>query len=596
MPVRLNVVKNGKYQYIRIFESYVNKDGKPRSRVVHSFGRLDQALAQDPDVLQKAEQFVRDWNEKEQAKRQSEREKHAKAVLDGIRQSPTISYNNAPLLNVGVAVINRLWESLNLTAVFDYLKTKTRIQYDYPEYVRLLTFLRLLTPESKLATWEDRNSTIRDFSCADSLQSVYRCLEKLSSQKENIVRSLNLQISKLYDRDLSAAFYDVTTYAFESQNVDVLRNFGMSKDKKFNEVQVVVGLLMDQNGVPIDYEVHPGNTSEYGTLVPMIKKFKKTYAIKKVTVVADRGLNSNENLLALQELDCDFVIAQKIKNVSTDLESKIKDESNWTSLTVDEDGVVTQKAKMLDVCKPVYETKITPRGRRYQSSRQIGQLDVRWLITYSQKRAHKDQADLDRMVEKATRAIETGTAKPNKKGWKSYVLYDQEAQGTPKLDLQKISKQQSWNGLYGICTNSKDLSAEQIDELYHRLWQIEDCFRVSKSVLDTRPCYVWNPERIRGHFLCCYLALVLEKIMAFQVRCAAQQGKIPYMTPQAMLSSLQQASVVLLGAPSDPCYVKVNADNNFDALCRVFGIEPLCRTEDRISLSSKLHMKKIRTV
>lgn len=591
MPVRLNVVRNGKYEYIRVFESYLNENKQPRSRVVQSFGRLDQAT---PDTMERAKKFVEDWNANELAKRQSERQKHADSIIKDLKSTSAASYSSAPVLNAGAAVVHRLWEELKLTETFDYLARKMKVQYDFTEHVRLLTYLRLLDPASKLATWENRNNTIRDFSTVEELHNLYRCLEKLSENKDGVVKSLNRQISKLYSRDFSAAFYDVSTYSFESQNADTIRDFGMSKDKKFNEVQVVLGLLMDQNGIPIDYELHPGNTSEYGTLIPMIEKFIKTYGIKKVTVVADRGLNSNENLLKLEKLGCEFVIAQKIKNASEEIQRMIF-EDNWTEVKTDEDGVIIEKSKFLEIKKDVFETKTSACGRRYPTSNKLGELAVRWLITYSSKRAAKDQSDIDRKIKKATEAIAAGKAKPSKKGWQSYVAFEQETQGKPKLNLQRIKQQQQWNGFYAICTNAKELTAEKIQEIYHRLWRIEDCFRVSKSVLDFRPCYLWNPERIKGHFLSCFLALVLEKLMAWKVREAAEQKAIPYITPEAMMESLRGAGVVVVGSPSDPSYIKVGANENFDALCRLFGLQPICHSEDRASLSVKLRIRKIRT-
>ncbi|WP_303329481.1 IS1634 family transposase, partial [Turicimonas muris] len=160
----------------------------------------------------------------------------------------------------------------------------------------------------------------------------------LQEDKKTIVRHLNKEIQKRTKRTVTAAFYDVTTYSFESRSVSEYKDFGLSKDHKVNEVQVVLGLVMDENGIPIDYELFAGNTSEFETMVPLIKKIKNTYHLKQLIVVADRGLNCAENLFALKEIGCDFVIAQKFKNSAAEIKAQILDPDNWEEFICKDDG------------------------------------------------------------------------------------------------------------------------------------------------------------------------------------------------------------------------------------------------------------------
>ncbi len=182
----------------------------------------------------------------------------------------------------------------------------------------------------------------------------------MKEDKESVVNHLNREIQKRIKRKITAAFYDVTTYSFESRNIADYKDFGQSKDHKVNEVQLMLGLVMDENGIPIDYELFNGSTNEFGTMVPLIKKIKTTYGIDQLIVVADRALHSSENLFALRQIGCDFVIAQKVKNASADEKKAILDQNNWQQSTCDENGEILYHYKTIEVNKPLYETRISP--------------------------------------------------------------------------------------------------------------------------------------------------------------------------------------------------------------------------------------------
>lgn len=182
----------------------------------------------------------------------------------------------------------------------------------------------------------------------------------MKEDKESVVNHLNREIQKRIKRKITAAFYDVTTYSFESRNIADYKDFGQSKDHKVNEVQLMLGLVMDENGIPIDYELFNGSTNEFGTMVPLIKKIKTTYGIDQLIAVADRALNSSENLFALRQIGCDFVIAQKFKNASADEKKAILDQNTWQQSTSDENGEILYHYKTIEVNKPLYETRISP--------------------------------------------------------------------------------------------------------------------------------------------------------------------------------------------------------------------------------------------
>ena len=584
MPARVVMPIERNRQYLRVVKSYRNASGMPTTKILQTYGQLEKALKNDPDVIEKAKLYAEEYNKREAALRERNRLKAEEYSLLGIPMSEQ-GYESAHQFNIGVAVYYSLAKKLSLPIIFKYVKTKSRIRYDIHEYALLMVLFRLVNPASKLATWEDRMKLIIAFHGANNLRACYRTLSRIEVHKDYVVAALNRQISKLCNRDVSTAYYDVTTYAFESQQADTLRIFGMSKDHKSGDVQVVLGLLMDQNGIPMGYELFPGNTSEFSTLIPVIEQYKNKYNINKITVVADRGLNSNENLTKLSQRGCKFIMAQKIKNSNPDIQEKIFSDK-WDYTRKDENGNITYKAKFIRVKKDIYETKISEKTkRRYTTKKVVDELDLVYLVTWSLKRYRKDKADQQRAIEKAQKAIASG-AKPSKRGFRELIKYDQEADGKASLDNEKIEEQAKWHGYYAITTNDLNLSAQEIEDSYHGLWQIEDCFRVSKTFLEFRPCYVWRPESVRGHFLLCYVSLVLEKLLAFLVKKAAEAGTIEKITPQAMMASLGEASVTAF--PGGRFFLKTACDEYFDQLCKLMDLEPIHTTETRRELGHKL--------
>lgn len=590
MSRNVSIISCKGYKYIRVCESYRNAQGQPRSKVIENHGRLDAALTKDPDYVVKLKERVARENEAARAARFKALEDDAQTRIRRLQRTASgePDYSCVKPLNIGAALIRQVWKDLALPQVFRYLQSKSKIEYSYDKAAFLLSSERILHPGSKRNTFYGRDRSIVPFDEISDINVIYRVLDRLSQDKANIVRHLNREINKRLNRTVTAAFYDVTTYAFESRNADELRNFGLSKDHKVNEVQVVLGLVMDEYGIPIDYDLFEGSTSEFGTMLPMIKRIRHDYDLKKLVVVADRGLNSNENLLQLRDLQCDFVIAQKIKNCAEEQQAIVLDSANWQSVLTDDDGVVISY-KTLDVKKEIYETRVSPKtGRKYKVGKPIDELDVRWIVSYSRSRAKKDNSDIDRAVEKARKALANGTNLLKARGYRSLIDIPK-GEGTPKLDLEKIAEARKWAGYYAVCTNLKAESSQDVMAIYRNLWRIEDCFRVSKSMLETRPCFVWTPEHIRGHFMSCYISLVLEKYMAHVL-----QSHSTEFTAEKICRALRSAIVVYDDDVQYPQYQRAyETETGFDEMLRIFGLEPPLRREDKRSLAKKLRLKEI---
>jgi len=217
---------------------------------------------------------------------------------------------------------------MRLDQFFAYRQKKdSKISYDLGSVVKMLVLSRLMAPASKKRSYERKDQYVGQGEM--EIEQVYRCLPFLAKEKENLEVYLNQQLSRMMDRSLSVAFYDLTTYYFESVAADDLAKFGYSKDNKVNQVQVVMGLLIDQAGIPISYSLFPGNTSDFKTLIPVMKDLKKRYGITKMILTADRGLNSGENLAFLKNKGFDYVVGFKVRSATQSIKRQILDEREY---------------------------------------------------------------------------------------------------------------------------------------------------------------------------------------------------------------------------------------------------------------------------
>ena len=594
MPMHVSIVSAKKIKYVRVYSSYRNEQGQPRSRLIENHGRLDRALERDPQYVEKLKARIAEENRLEQLAKDQEIELQARKRMDKLTELAQ-SGNDLPscfhLYNVGAALIRKVWCDLKMPELFRYLQRDRNIEYPYDKAAYLLTEQRLLAPASKLQNFKNKDSSIIDHSEIDHLQDLYRALDILKEDKETIIKHLNREIQKRTKRKITAAFYDVTTYSFESRTASDYKDFGLSKDHKVNEVQVVLGLVMDENGIPIDYELFNGSTNEFGTMVPLIKKIKTTYEIDQLIVVADRGLNSSENLFALRQIGCDFVIAQKFKNASTTEKKAILDQNNWQKSAYDENGELVCRYKTIGVNQPLYKTKTSPTTKRnYKTTKVIDNMDLYWVVSYSPSRAKKDREDRDRAIDKALKAIkEPGRLRPS--GYKSLIKVPRK-DGTPQLDIEKIEEQSKWDGYYVICTNL-EISPQRATEIYRKLWQIEDCFRVSKSQLEARPCFVWTDPHIYGHFLSCFISLVIEKYMLYSLK----QKLGEQVTHEKMCSGLRQAQVVYDDVnPQLPLFLRLYEPGLFDEMSQHFGLQVISRVEKPLGIKRKLHLPGLKVV
>lgn len=385
--------------------------------------------------------------------------------------------------NYGYEIYRMLWDKLKLGSFFQYGQNRdTNFQFQTKIPISLLTFSRLLFPSSKLSTFEGKERFAHEFPC--ELEQMYRSLSFLASQNNRLEEHLNKQIVKKYNRNLAVAFYDVTTYYFESVKMDDLKNFSFSKDNKVNQVQVVMGLLIDDNGIPVSYELFPRNNNDFKTLEPVLMRLKEQYGIKKLIIVADRGLNSKKNLLFLKSIGFEYIMSYKIRSGSKNAKEMVLDESGYTSTSPE------FKWKRCDFQSFIYSD-----GKTHEINDNL-------LITWSLKRAQKDWKDCERIVDKSKRLVESKSQMKAemKKGGKKYVQLTLLEDDRISFNEKQLEIDEQFDGYYGIQYSDSELSPNEVLSTYHGLWKIEERFRALKSNFEARPFIVWTGESIQGHF------------------------------------------------------------------------------------------------
>ena len=555
--MRLNTRRSNGVEYVYFLESYRDPVTKePRTRTVKSFGRRDVLEARDPDIMSKLQAECDRINaETSTSVEEKLAELFKKAPADPVCEGLSLK-------NYGIFCYRALWNELSMDVCFRGIQSLSRSKCDLARSAFFLSALRNMQPCSKIASFRQKDSYLFNFGSL-RLDDMYRYLDMFADYKSKIEAHLYKKLFNGEKKNVSVAFYDVTTYNFESVEADGFRNFGFSKDHRVGEVQVLMGLLIDECGIPLGYELFSGNTSEFKTLLSSLNKLKKQYKVEKVIVVADRGLNSKSNLARIKEMGFEYVLAFKIRGASDDVKAAVLSKDGFTECL---------KEGEEDSCrfKVLEHTQVVVCPDEDGGRNKIYLTDS-LIISYSSKRAEKDAKDRGRLIKKAEKLV----ANPSmfkaelKKGGKSFVAADIDGNSL-KLDAAKIAEQSLYDGYYGILSSDPEISPEEAVSIHHGLWKIEESFRIMKSGLRSRPCFVWTPEHIKGHFVICYLALVLQRLLEKKLKERGIAG-----SSQAIQDSLNKANVMELRIKGQIFYAKEKTPKLYDEIADTLGIAPL---------------------
>lgn len=374
-------------------------------------------------------------------------------------------------------------------AMFDKIHLREFFKpYEY-ERLKDVVICRIAEPDSKRHTAE---VLTKDFLKPLSVDQIYRLMDILSPKQMEIKQRI-FETSKYFikNQHVEILFFDVTTLHFESQIVDELRNFGMSKAHKIGEVQVVLALATTSEGLPIGYNLFPGNTAEVSTLLVSLNDWIKNLNIQDVTVVADRAMMSEANLKAMEEAKFKYTVAAKLRALPKSLKEQILLRKEEIQTTVCRQNTALQEYKY--------------NGRRL-------------IVSYSESRAKKDRKDRDKLLARIQKKLGPKVREKELITNKGYLKYFKEvSKGEMILNQEKIIEDTRWDGLHGVITNDDDANAIQLLERYRGLWVIEESFRINKHTLAMRPIYHYKSNRIESHILICYLAFSVSRYIQNQV-------------------------------------------------------------------------------
>lgn len=570
---------------------------KPTSHILESFGNV----IDDPEAMKLVEKRLQYYQANSGISPSSIAQKIKDLDWDSIPEDPDEAHC------IGFAPYLKLWDELGLGKYFKTAGNNSHLPFDLNDYVAFLCCQRIFQPISKVASWRLRNCSAFDFSDI-KLKHIYETLDILQRRKESIVEMLNRRTTELVGRDLTVALYDVTTLYFESFDQGGLRYRGMSKEHRTQETQVVLGLLVDADGMPLDYELFPGNTAEIHTMLKVIKDYAKRYGLGQVTVVADAGLNQLLNLHRLQQEGYRYIVNwPPYSKLSEDKQEEFLEPTGWMK-GKSEDGLEFGFKEMkTKITKTVRDssnkTEKQPKGEPVKVD-----LELRIVGTYSEARKAHDIEVINEKWEKAKKLAAAGPKKyasSTKKGAGSYLKTEIKSVEASEEYHQKKLK---WAGYTAVATNipESEMGGPLIYKTLRQLWKIEYDFRLLKTNLSARPVFVWTDEHIKGHVLMCYISLVLLQLMGRLLKKAkvflseaevAQALGTLYIAPVAALDKTERGLVHYLCIPKDSVDKLLQKEISKTRLAeckKIFmatGIKPLRSLETLRSIKTKLGVK-----
>ena len=481
MYIRLKTSKKAKYPTLQIVEG-VRKGNKVLQRTVAHLGVIKnkQDLERLKDLADKLIQRLEREGLQLDPKIEVKKLRHKKTVYDGFR-----------------TVLDRL---MDLTGFSNIVQSaQGRHRFDIEEAIKLILVQRLDFPSSKRRTFERQEE--HGFSGID-LQHVYRAMDAIESLGNDLQKQAFISAKEASGEQVDCIFFDVTTLYFESTVQDELKEFGFSKDQKHHQVQIVLALVVDSNGLPIAYDTFKGNLAETKTLIPVLDGLRSRFSIKNVTVICDRGMASRANVEALQEAGFQFIIASKLRGMARSL--KINDLSTYSTLHEQESFEKSDEVLIRTIDHPQYK-------------------DTLLIATHSSARAQRDKDDRDRLIDKLRKKLSSNDDGASIKkiisnsGYKKFTSVQKGS--AIRIDEGAIEEDALWDGFHGIAVSKgSQIRVNEALSKYRGLWRIEEAFRVAKCTLKTRPMFHWTPERIRSHVLLCFMNLFLERYLELLLR------------------------------------------------------------------------------
>lgn len=559
MYLRNYKMKDGD-KHLSIVHSYRDNNKKISTKTIKTFGRLTKLTEEwkmsSEQVLKECERITKEKNDNY---RKSQEPKYIE-IKEGLRVSENEDWDKY----IGDAIPLGFYNQLNIENTIRNSSRKSKEKFDLNAICRLLVTERLFNPSSKKAAWENRNKHF--YKSEFLLHDVYRGVKKLAAHKPKIIRAMNASIGKNnYNRTLSNVFYDVTNYYFEGEETDLLKE-GYSKEHQPKPL-VQMGLLQDKNAIPIGYKLFPGNTNDSQTLLPILNDMKEEFKLSRVVVVADKGNNCSKNIAATYANGDGFVFSQSIRGTKSDQklrnwvisdkgyrahgkDFKIKSKITTKKVHISKDDSADGKQHDVDIPVKIvafWSRKYEERAR-YCRKKTIERAED--IIDNPGKYSTLSNKGAMSLINKTTVAKETGEI--------------DETEDVLQFDYDQLRQYEECDGYYCIVTSEIKMSDDKIIKTYQNLWHIEESFKISKSDLKARPAFMTTEDGLEGHFLICYIALTIARMMQFKLNHKYSVSK--------MFKDLEQCKCVY--ADSNMWLFGHRKKHLTDDLYKLVGFEP----------------------
>lgn len=508
MNLKQSQRKNGRV-YLSIEKAFRDlKTGKPRAKTIRSLGYLDELENKYDDPITHFQELARKMTEEESKER--------KTTL-AINMDDQLKKGTDNKKNFGYAAIIKIYHQLKLDRFFQNKSRHEPFKFNTNSIMILLVISRLLSPGSKKKAFEERKRYFERFKF--SLADIYRALSHYAKIAKEAQRYLHKQITEQFGRDIKTIYYDVTNFYFEIDEADELRKYGRSKERRHNPI-IQMGLAMDADGIPIHYELFPGNKLDKETFRSVIGEVRKNYDTGRIVVVADMGVITGDNIYYLTggKNRNGYVFSFSVRGATGAFKEYVLNEIGYVG--ADGRPVSDETDFKIKSRRIARDINVTMRSGKVAQKTVYEKQVVFWAKKYERKaRAEREEIvkkamDLVKDPQKYKRATTYGAAKYVKN-----LEFDKKSgevikgNKRPTFDSERLAEDEKYDGYYAIVTSELEMSNKEIIDTYRGLWEIEETFKITKGTLEARPVFVSREDRINAHFLTCFIALVILRLI-----------------------------------------------------------------------------------
>ena len=504
MRVTTSKSKNSESFYIT--QSYTNAQGKSTSKTIRKLGtlaELSERLGTDRDGVMA---WANEQAHLETLKYKSEKEDAV--VMIPFHSNKLMDYHKQKLFNGGYLFLQSIYYGLRMDAICRKIKNRYKFEYDLNAILSDLIYTRVLEPSSKKSSFRAAKQFLEPPTY--ELHDVYRALSVLAREMDFIQAEVYKNSFFLGNRNHQVLYYDCTNYYFEIEQEDGDKKYGKSKEHRPNPI-IQMGLFTDGDGLPLAFSLFPGNQNEQRSLKPLETKVIQQFGCEKFIYCSDAGLASEDNRVFNHMGQRAFIVTQSIKKLPAEDRAWALDGGGFKRLS---DDVSVDITKLPEDAKDQLYYKDEPFTTK--------KLHQRLIITYSPKYAAYQKAVRAEQIARAEKMVSNGSLKRQRKNPNDPARFVSKAAATQDgekanihyyLDLDKIAEEEMYDGLYAVCTDLLDDDVADILKVSEGRWQIEECFRTMKTDFEARPVYLNREDRIRAHFLTCFLALLHFRLL-----------------------------------------------------------------------------------